>query len=32
MATMRSKKEQADYVLALKARFDRKRNFMNLLG
>ncbi|MBR1190728.1 hypothetical protein [Bradyrhizobium sp. AUGA SZCCT0160] len=31
MATMRSKKEQADYVLGLKARFDRKRNFMKLL-
>jgi uncharacterized Zn finger protein len=32
MATLRSKKEQADYVLGLKARFDRKRNFMKLLG
>lgn len=32
MATLRSKKEQADYVLTLKARFDRKRNFMKLLG
>jgi hypothetical protein len=31
MATLRSKKEQADYVLGLKARFDRKRNFMKLL-
>ncbi|MBR1268318.1 SWIM zinc finger family protein [Bradyrhizobium sp. AUGA SZCCT0222] len=32
MATLRSRKEQADYVLGLKARFDRKRNFMKLLG
>lgn len=32
MATLRGKKEQADYVLTLKARFDRKRNFMKLLG
>ncbi|MGH6642117.1 MAG: SWIM zinc finger family protein [Bradyrhizobium sp.] len=32
MAMLRSKKEQGDYVLALKARFDRKRNFMKLLG
>ncbi|MBA2399506.1 MAG: acyltransferase [Bradyrhizobium sp.] len=32
MATLRSKREQGDYVLALKARFDRKRNFMKLLG
>ena len=31
MATLRSRKEQTDYVLALKARFDRKRNFMKLL-
>ncbi|MGE9007451.1 SWIM zinc finger family protein [Leptospira interrogans] len=31
MATLRGKKEQADYVLGLKARFDRKRNFMKLL-
>jgi hypothetical protein len=31
MATMRSMKEQGDYIVALKARFDRKRNFMKLL-
>jgi uncharacterized Zn finger protein len=31
MASLRGRKEQADYVLALKARFDRKRNFMKLL-
>ena len=31
MAKLRSKKEQTDYVLALKARFDRKRNFIKLL-
>lgn len=32
MAALRSKKEQADYVLTLKARFERKRNFIKLLG
>jgi tetratricopeptide (TPR) repeat protein len=31
MARLRGTKEQTDYVLALKARFDRKRNFMKLL-
>ncbi len=32
MAGLRSKAEQAAYVLELKARFGRKRNFMKLLG
>ena len=32
MAALRSAPEQAAYVAALKLRFDRKRNFMKLLG
>jgi uncharacterized Zn finger protein len=32
MATLRSKAEQLAYVLTLKVRFGRKRNFMKLLG
>jgi tetratricopeptide (TPR) repeat protein len=32
MAGLRSKGEQGAYVLALKLRFGRKRNFMKLLG
>jgi uncharacterized Zn finger protein len=31
MAKLRSPAEQAEYVLALKSRFSRKRNFMTLL-
>jgi len=31
MATLRSKAEQTAYVLALKVRFDRKRDFMKPL-
>jgi len=32
MATLRAKAEQVAYVLALKERFGRRRNFMKLLG
>ena len=32
MATLRDAAEQAAYVAALKARFERKRNFVKLLG
>ena len=32
MATLRNKAEQAAYVVEVKARFGRKRNFMKLLG
>ena len=32
MATMRSAAEQAAYIVDLKRRFGRKRNFMKLLG
>ncbi len=32
MANLRNKTEQAAYVMELKARFGRKRNFMKLLG
>jgi uncharacterized Zn finger protein len=32
MATLRPKAEQVTYVLALKERFGRRRNFMKLLG
>jgi hypothetical protein len=32
MAALRSKGEQTAYVLALKVRFGRRRNFMKLLG
>lgn len=32
MATLRNKAEQAAYVVEIKARFGRKRNFMKLLG
>jgi uncharacterized Zn finger protein len=32
MATLRSKTEQVTYVLELKVRFGRRRNFMKLLG
>jgi hypothetical protein len=32
MANMRSAAEQAAYVVDLKTRFSRKRNFMKLLG
>jgi hypothetical protein len=31
MATLRPKAEQVAYVLALKVRFGRRRNFMKLL-
>ena len=32
MAALRSKAEQEAYVVEIKARFGRKRNFMKLLG
>jgi hypothetical protein len=32
MANMRGEAEQVTYVLTLKARFGRRRNFMKLLG
>ena len=32
MAALRSKTEQAAYIVEIKARFGRKRNFMKLLG
>jgi hypothetical protein len=31
MATLRSKTEQVTYILELKVRFGRRRNFMKLL-
>ena len=32
MATLRGRGEQVAYVLSLKVRFGRRRNFMKLLG
>ena len=32
MADMRSPAEQAAYLVGLKTRFGRKRNFMKLIG